>query len=203
MTSNEPTPDARKIGYARVSTDDQDLTTQLQLLGEEGVRSRDIFRDHGISGAKSSRPGLDALLSYVEAGDLIVVTKLDRLGRSTAHVITMLQELRERGIFVKVLDSGMDNRTIAGSTMLNMLSVFASMEREFIRERTRAGLATAKREGRVGGRPPKVDTKRAALIQRMHDEGTSVTEIAATLGISRPTVYRYLSTSETAGQEKS
>ncbi|PPF73379.1 recombinase family protein [Pseudoclavibacter sp. Z016] len=192
MTATATTTATRLLGYARVSTGDQSTDTQLYDLAQAGVPARDTFADHGVSGAKTSRPGLDSLLDYAESGDVIVVTKLDRLGRSTAHVITLLDQLAARGVYVRVLDSGLDNSTITGKAMLQMLSVFADMEREFIRERTRAGLATAKREGRVGGRPPKVDTKRAALIQRMHDEGTSVTEIAATLSIARPTVYRYL-----------
>lgn len=192
MTATERTPDARLIGYVRVSTDDQDLALQLEALSTAGVAERDTFKDHGVSGSKSSRPGLDKMLAYVEPGDIIVVYKLDRLGRSTAHVVTLLQELKERNIFVRVLDSGLDNSTISGEAMLQLLAVFASMEREFIKERTKAGLAVAKAKGNKGGRPPKIDAKQTARMRKMHDDGHSVTEIADTFKVTRQTVYRHL-----------
>lgn len=194
MTATSATPAARLIGYVRVSTDDQDLALQLDALALAGVPERDTFRDHGVSGSKASRPGLDAMLAYVEPGDIVLVYKLDRLGRSTAHVVTVMHELAERGIYVRVLDSGLDNSTVSGRAMLQMLAVFADMEREFIRERTKAGLAVAKTKGHKGGRPPKIDAKQTARMQKMHDDGHSVTEVADMFKVTRQTVYRHLDT---------
>lgn len=181
------------VGYARVSTDKQDEARQLSALREHGItKKRYLYVDHAVSGAKTSRPEFDRMLEDLEEGDVVVVSELDRLGRNTGHVILTIAELRERGIFVRSLADRIDSSTDAGEAMLQMLAVFAGMERRFIQRRTRAGLAEAKAQGRVGGRPRALDSKKAALAVRLSDEGEKVRDIAKTLGVSEPTIYRYL-----------
>lgn len=146
--------------------------------------------DHGVSGRTTCRPGLDALLADVEPGDTIVVYKLDRIGCSTAHVAQLLAELTERGIFIESISDGLNSSTPTGRAMLQMLAIFAEMERSFIQERTIAGLAAAKAQGRTGGRPKALDGKRAKQAQALRDAGESVPDIARALGASVATVYR-------------
>lgn len=187
----------RLIGYARVSTAEQDEAYQRAKLTDAGVQPRDIYVDHGVSGTKTSRPAWDRMLDEergLQPGDTLVVWKLDRMGRNSGHVITTIQALVDRGINVRTLD-GIDTTTATGRGMLGMLAVFAQMERDFNSERTRAALDHKREQGITGGRPRSVDTKQARLIQRMYDEGEKVPYIARTLRISRATVYRYLSAS--------
>src|SRR5690606_2726 len=125
-------------------------------LDAAGIPKRDRYTDRGVSGSKTSRPEFDRMLEDVEPGDTIVVWKLDRLGRSSGHVMTVIDSLVKRGVHVRTLD-GVDTTTSTGRAMLGMLAVFAQMERDFIVERTVAGLASAKAQGRTGGRPPKLD----------------------------------------------
>lgn len=191
MTSITAEATGRLIGYARVSTAAQDEELQLAALRASGVAPRDTYTDHGVSGSKTSRPQLDAMLSHVEAGDTVVVWKLDRLGRNSGHVITVIDNLVKRGVNVRTLD-GVDTTTSTGKAMLGMLAVFAEMERGFIQERTKAGLAVAKTEGRTGGRPKALDSKKAKLAQRLYDDGEPVKEIAETLHVGVATIYRYL-----------
>lgn len=178
------------LGYLRVSTGKQDEQLQHDALDKAGVLKRNRYVDHGVSGSKTSRPKLDEMLADAQPGDTITVYKLDRLGRSTAHVAGLIQYLTERGIFVESLSDGLDSRTPTGRAMLQMLSIFAEMERAFIRERTVAGLAAAKAQGRVGGRPKSLDTKKAKQAQALRDANTSPADIARTLGVSIATVYR-------------
>lgn len=183
---------ARLIGYARISLSSQDEQMQLDALAQAGVSKRDIYSDKGVSGAKTSRPKLDQLLEDIEPGDTLVVFKLDRLGRNSGHVITMLSDLTERGINVRSVIDGLDTSTPTGRAMLGMLAIFAEMERGFIRERTRAGLIAAKAAGRVGGRPRSLDTLAAKTAQSHYDKGEKVADIAKSLKVSVPTIYRYL-----------
>lgn len=178
------------VGYARVSTDKQDEARQRSALKAEGIRH--IYTDHAQSGAKTSRPDFDKMLEALEPGDMVVVAELDRLGRNTGHVITTISELRERGIHVKSLADGVDSSTDMGEIMMQLLAVFAGMERRFIQRRTRSGLAEAKAQGRTGGRPRALDGDRAQLAVRLSDEGRTVRSIAKTLKVSEPTIYRYL-----------
>jgi len=178
------------LGYLRVSTGKQDEQLQHDALDKAGVLKRNRYVDHGVSGSKTSRPKLDEMLADAQPGDTITVYKLDRLGRSTAHVAGLIQHLTERGIFVESLSDGLDSRTATGRAMLQMLSIFAEMERSFIRERTVAGLAAAKAKGRVGGRPKTLDNKKARQAQALRDANTSPADIARTLGVSVATVYR-------------
>jgi len=187
------TDTGRMIGYARVSTSAQDETLQLEALTTKGgVLRRDIYVDHGVSGSKTSRPQLDAMLEHVEPGDTIVVYKLDRLGRNAGHVITLLDDLTKRGIYVRSIGDGLDTSTETGEAMMGMLAIFAKMELDFIKQRTRSGLATAKAQGRTGGRPRSLDTKAAKIAQAEYDKGEKVADIAKALKVSVPTVYRYL-----------
>jgi DNA invertase Pin-like site-specific DNA recombinase len=179
-----------RIGYLRVSTGKQDEQLQHDALDAAKVLKRNRYVDHGVSGTKTSRPGLDALLHDVQPGDTIVVYKLDRIGRSTAHVAKLIAELTERGVSIESISDGLNSSTPTGRAMLQMLAIFAEMERSFIAERTVAGLAAAKAQGRTGGRPRVADTKQARKAQALRDSGESVPEIASTLGVSIATVYR-------------
>jgi DNA invertase Pin-like site-specific DNA recombinase len=188
------TTTGRLIGYARVSTAEQDEAYQRAKLTEAGVQARDIYVDHGVSGTRTSRPAWDNMLDEergLQEGDTLVVWKLDRLGRNSGHVITTIEALVSRGIHVRTLD-GIDTTTTTGKAMMGMLAVFAQMERDFNSERTRAALDHKREQGITGGRPRSVDATQAHLIQRMYDEGHKVPEIMRTLKISRATVYRYL-----------
>ena len=188
MTTSTNT--GQRLGYLRVSTGKQDEQLQHDALDKAGVLKRNRYTDHGVSGTKTSRPGLDALLADVEPGDTIVVYKLDRIGRSTAHVAQLLADLSERGIFIESISDGLNSSTPTGRAMLQMLAIFAEMERSFIQERTIAGLAAAKAQGRTGGRPKALDGKRAKQAQTLRDAGESVPDIARALGASVATVYR-------------
>lgn len=183
-----------RLGYVRVSTGKQDEQMQHDALDKARVLKRARYVDHGISGTKTSRPGLDALLSDAAAGDTIVVYKLDRLGRSTAHVAQLIADLTARGVFIESISDGLNSSTPTGRAMLQMLAIFAEMERSFIQERTVAGLASAKAQGRVGGRPKATDTKQARQAQALRDAGESVPDIARALGVSAATVYRITKT---------
>lgn len=184
------------VGYARVSTDKQDEARQFAALKAEGIRF--IYTDHAVSGAKISRPEYDRMLGELEPGDMVVVAELDRLGRNTPHVIMTISELRERGIYVKSIADGVDSSTDMGEAMMQFLAIFAGMERRFIQRRTRSGLAEARAQGRVGGRPRALDSDRARLAVRLSDEGKSVRSIASTLKVSEATIYRYLNAAKEA-----
>ncbi|MFF7292013.1 recombinase family protein [Microbacterium sp. NPDC008134] len=178
------------LGYIRVSTGKQDEQLQHDALDQASVLKRNRYVDHGISGAKTERPALDALLADVATGDVITVYKLDRIGRSTAHVASLLEELTQRGVHIRSLSDGLDSTTPTGKAMLQMLAIFAELERSFIQERTMAGLAAARAQGRVGGRPKKVNDAKHRQAQTLRDAGESVPDIAKTLGVSVATVYR-------------
>ncbi|WP_336653276.1 MULTISPECIES: recombinase family protein [unclassified Leucobacter] len=182
-----------RLGYVRVSTSNQDEALQHEALDRAKVLKRNRYADHGVSGAKQDRPGLDALLSDAQAGDTIVVYKLDRLGRSTAHVAGLIEELTQRGIFIESVGDGLSSSTPTGRAMLQMLAIFAEMERSFIRDRTKAGLAEARKAGRTGGRRAVLDAKQVKQVQALRAAGTPVPDIARTMGVSVATVYRTLS----------
>lgn len=179
-----------RLGYVRVSTGKQDETLQHDALDGAKVLKRNRYVDHGVSGTKTSRPGLDALLADAQPGDTIVVYRLDRLGRSTLHIAQLLADLTERGIYIESIADGLNSSTPMGRAMLQMASIFAEMERNIIAERTTAGLAAAKAQGRTGGRPKATDSKQARQAQKLRDGGESVPDIARALGVSVATVYR-------------
>jgi DNA invertase Pin-like site-specific DNA recombinase len=185
-----------RLGYTRVSTSAQDEQLQLDALDGAKVLRRNRYSDHGVSGTKVSRPGLDAMLADAyaerEAGHevTIVLYRLDRLGRSSLHIAQLLSDLTERGINIESISDGLNSATPMGRAMLQMASIFAEMERNIIAERTVAGLAAAKAQGRTGGRPKVTDSAKARKAQTLRDAGESIREIASTLGVSIATVYR-------------
>jgi DNA invertase Pin-like site-specific DNA recombinase len=177
------------IGYARVSTTDQNPQLQLDALLEAGAKR--VFTDY-VSGAAASRPHLDKCLDHLREGDVLTVWKLDRLGRNTQHVLAVVDGLTSRGIGFRSLTEGLHTDGPMGKAMLTIMAAFAQLERDTIIERTRAGLAAAAANGRKGGRPRKVDDADAAKARSLREKGITATDIAKMLGVSRATVYRYL-----------
>lgn len=181
------------VGYARVSTAEQNPAHQSDALLRAGVAPGDIHTDVA-SGAKASRPQLDLALRLMRDGDTLVITRLDRLGRSLLHLVTLGAQLRDRGIGLHVLEQGIDTGTAEGRAMFGMLSVLAELQRELIVANTRDGRLTAARaRGRVGGRRPKLTGEQAALAQQLYDaRDKTVAQIAALFGVPRSTVYGHL-----------
>lgn len=182
----------RLIGYARVSTAEQDLQLQLDALDKAGCVK--VFEDK-VSGARSKRPGLDACIAALAPGDTLVVWRLDRLGRSMPHLVGLVEKLMGKGIgFRSLLDGAIDTTTASGELMFHIFSSLAQFERRLVQERTTAGLNVARARGRLGGRPAiTAADPRVAAAKRLHqDRSLSIDEICKTLGISRPTFYRYL-----------
>ena len=192
----------RLIGYARVSTGEQDLQPQLDALKTAGCPDADIYTDKA-SGVRGNRPGLDACVEALEPGDTLVVWRLDRLGRSMPHLVGLVEELLGKDIgFRSLSDGAIDTTTASGELMFNIFSSLAQFERRLIQERTRSGLAAARARGRKGGRRPiPADHPRVLTAKRMHkDRGLSINQICKTLGISRPTFYRYLALPDVAAE---
>lgn len=179
-----------RIGYGRVSTLDQHASIQRELLEAAGCER--VFLDEGISGAKASRPELDKCLDYLRPGDVLVVTKLDRLGRSVKNLIELAENLRERGIDLVATQQQIDTTTSTGKLLFTMLAAIAEFERDLIRERTRDGLAAARAQGKVGGRPAAVGQDVLDLALARKARGQSVATIAKELGVGRSTMYRAL-----------
>jgi DNA invertase Pin-like site-specific DNA recombinase len=184
------------IGYARVSTTDQNPQLQLDALREAGAAR--VFTDHGVSGSTARRPQLDAALDHLRDGDVLTVWKLDRLGRNTQHVLAVIEQLTSGGIGFRSLTEGLHTEGPMGKAMLTIMAAFAQLERDTMIERTRAGLAAAAANGRNGGRPRKVDDAAAAKARNLREKGINATDIAKMLGVSRATVYRYLSVAAAA-----
>jgi len=181
---------ATKFGYARVSTDYQRLDLQRDALRAAGC-SR-IFEDK-VSGARVSRPGLDQALSHLRAGDTLVIWRLDRLGRTTHQLVGLLEQFERDGIKLQSLQDGIDPSTSLGRAMLQIGAVFAEMERNLIRERTKAGLSAARARGRLGGRKEKLDAAAVDTAKRlMQDPDLTMQQIADRLKVNRATLYRAL-----------
>jgi DNA invertase Pin-like site-specific DNA recombinase len=183
-----------KIGYARVSTDEQTHDLQLDALKQAGCAQ--IFSDT-ITGAKATRLGLEQTLSHLRAGDTLVVWKLDRLGRTLKQLIELMNQFNSQGIGFQSLTEQIDTTTPGGKLIFHIFGALAEFERDLIRERTRAGLAAARARGRVGGHPRSAlgDPKKAALALSMYQaKQHSIRDICATLGVSKATLYRYLKT---------
>lgn len=179
-----------KIGYARVSTADQHLRMQEDALKSAGCE--EIYTDV-ISGVKSQRPGLDKALSFAREGDTIVVWKLDRLGRSIQHLIQTITSLMDKKIGFKSLQENIDTSTSGGKLIFHIFSALAEFERDLIQERTQAGLKAARARGKMGGRPPLLDTRQINRMIEMYDEHrNTVAEICKIYNISRPSFYNYL-----------
>lgn len=185
---------AKLVGYARVSTEDQELALQRDALRAAGCCTEWIFVDK-VSGARTQRPGLDACLDALESGDTLVVWRLDRLGRSMPHLVALIQDLLGKGIaFRSLCDGAIDTTSASGELIFHIFSALAQFERRLIQERTKAGLTAARARGRKGGRRPTTgDDPRVKTAQRMHAGRTlTVKQICKTLAISRATFYRYL-----------
>ncbi len=179
-----------KIGYARVSTLDQNLELQTDALEKAGCEK--IFTDRA-SGAKDDRQGLSDAIEFSRAGDSLVVWKLDRLGRSLKHLIETINQLHEKKVgFVSVQES-IDTTTSGGKLIFHVFGALAEFERELIRERTNAGLASARARGRLGGRPKAMTARQIKMAKTMlADPNTTIKEVCETLEVSKSTLYRYL-----------
>jgi len=180
---------AARLGYARVSTGDQDHALQIDALNAAGVDK--IFTDT-MSGSKAERPGLRDLLDYARPGDTLVTWKLDRLGRSAIAVMQLANDLRELGIELHITTLNIDTNTSAGKLVYTILAGVAEMERDMIRERTNAGLDAARARGRVGGRPTVWTPERVTTAERMLAGGATATEIAQACSVSIKSVRRWL-----------
>jgi DNA invertase Pin-like site-specific DNA recombinase len=182
-----------RIGYARVSTKDQSLDLQVDALKDAGCEQ--VFQEVA-SGFKTARPALDDLLSRLRAGDVLVIWKLDRLGRSLKHLVALTADLLDREVGLISLNDPIDTTTPQGRLVFNIFASLAEFERELIRERTQAGLKAARARGRKGGRPKglsKEAKQKAMAAETLYREGElSVQEICDQLGISKPTLYAYL-----------
>lgn len=179
-----------KIGYARVSTTDQNLESQIALLKEAGCVK--IFEDM-ISGSKAERKGLKEMLEYARAGDSIVIYKLDRLGRSLKELLTLIDDLKKREITLIILSQNIDTSTSTGKLMLQLFGMIAEFERELIRERTMAGLKSARARGKLGGRRYILNASQIENLKLIHSAGkTSIMEMCEMFKIKKPTLYKYL-----------
>lgn len=177
------------IGYARVSTPEQDLTPQLDALRDAGCER--TFSDHA-SGAKANRTGLAEALSHARKGDVLVVWKLDRLGRTMKGLIDLSAELAAKGIGLRSITDGIDTAGTAGKLVFHIMAAMAEMERDLIRERTTAALIVARRGGRVGGRKTVMTPRRVEAARKLLASGMSAREIAPAIGVSVATLYRHL-----------
>ena len=179
-----------KIGYARVSTHDQYLGMQEDALKQEGCEQ--IYTDIA-SGAKTDRLGLDEAINHLRANDILVVWKLDRLGRSMQHLIQTIRLLDGKNIGFKSLQEDINTTTSGGKLIFHIFGALAEFERDIIRERTQAGLTAARKRGRLGGRPPMLNPRQVKRLIELYDEQQStVNEICKIFNISRPSFYNYL-----------
>ena len=186
------------LGYARVSTTAQNPSLQLDALNEAGCER--IFTDTA-SGARSDRPELTKALDYLRAGDVLVVWRLDRLGRSLPHLVQTMADLEDRKIGFRSLTEGLDTTSAAGRFVVGVFMSLAAFERDLIRERTMAGLAAARARGRRGGRKRAISDEDLAMARDLLAPGTrSVAEVARSLGCGRSTLYRALAAPEAAPQ---
>jgi DNA invertase Pin-like site-specific DNA recombinase len=184
---------ATLIGYARCSTDAQDLTAQRQRLLELGVTEPRIYLDHGLTGTDRARPGLDQALAALRDGDTLVVPKLDRLARSVPDARAIGDDLTARGIKLSLGGQVYDPTDPMGKMFFNILATFAEFEVDLLRLRTREGMAIARARGRLKGRQPKLTLKQQNELRRMHATGDyTISDLAELFKVSRPTVYRTL-----------
>ncbi len=187
------------IGYARVSTAEQNLDLQREALTGAGCRK--IFEDT-ISGTRAERPGLTQALDTLRTGDTLVVWKLDRLGRSVKQLVDLVAELRAEGIEFHSLTDAINTGTPSGRFFFHVMASLAEMERELTVERTRAGLETARKLGRTGGRKPKMTPSKIESARRLLASGTPPKDVAKNLGVSVPTLYRWIPATAVSQGEK-
>ena len=183
------------IGYARVSTQDQNLELQREALRQAGCQK--VFEDQ-VSGTRAERPGLTKAQEMLREGDMLVVWKLDRLGRSVKQLVDLAGELQQRGVQFKSLTDAIDTGTPSGRFFFHVMASLAEMERDLIVERTRAGLEVARQLGRTGGRKPKMTDSKIASARKLLDSGMPPRDVAQNLGVSVPTLYRWLPASASA-----
>lgn len=184
-----------QIGYARVSTQDQDLCLQYEALHQ--AQCDKIYEDKA-SGAKASRDSLKRALDVLRENDSLVVWKFDRLGRSVKDLVNIVCELEQRGVHFKSLTDQIDTSTTASRFFFHVMASLAQMERDLTVERTRAGLDATRRQGRTGGRKRKMDDSKIAAAKRLLLDGISPREVAKTLSVSIPTLFRWLPVSQKA-----
>jgi DNA invertase Pin-like site-specific DNA recombinase len=181
---------SQRLGYGRVSTQDQNLEAQADALKKAGADK--VFIEK-ITGTKASRPELDKLREQMRHGDTLVVTRLDRLGRSTKDLLSIASELEEKGVELEVLEQNINTKTPEGKLFFTMIAAMAEFEHSLMVARTKDGLAAARARGRLGGRKPKLTDIQKKQVKKLYDERElTVREIAATFNITPPTVYRAL-----------
>jgi len=182
-----------RVGYARCSTDKQDLAAQRAALLDLGVEPDRIYTDHGLTGRNRERPGLDQALAAVREGDTLVVAKLDRLARSVPDAREIADTLQARGIRLALGGAVYDPADPMGKMFFNILATFAEFESDLIRLRTREGMAIARAKGKLRGKKPKLSERQSRELRRMYDTGDySVSDLAEVFSVSRPTIYRTL-----------
>ncbi len=177
------------IGYARVSTHDQNLDLQQDALRHEGCEK--IFVDE-VSGAQAARPGLQQAMDQLREGDVLVVWRLDRLGRSLRNLLELVAKLEDKKVGFRSIQESMDTSSSGGKLIFHVFGALAEFERNLIRDRTNAGLAAARARGRTGGRHKKLDEQQRQLVTRLYKEGTPISEILKTVKISKGTLYSYV-----------
>ena len=181
------------IGYARCSTDKQDLSAQRQTLRDLGVTEGRIYTDHGLTGTNRDRPGLDQALAAVREGDTLVVPKLDRLARSVPDARAIAAQLEAKGVMLALGASVYNPSDPMGKMFFNILATFAEFEADLIRLRTREGMAIARAKGKLRGKQPKLSEKQQKELCRMKETGEySISDLAELFSVSRPTIYRCL-----------
>jgi DNA invertase Pin-like site-specific DNA recombinase len=184
---------ATLIGYARCSTDEQDLTAQRKILRDLGVADDHVYLDHGLTGTNRDRPGLAQALAAVRAGDTLVVPKLDRLARTVPDARDIGDSLAARGIKLSLGVAIYDAADPMGKMFFNILATFAEFEVDLLQMRTREGMAIARAKGKLKGKQPKLSTKQQAHLVQLHTTSEhSIADLAELFSVSRPTVYRIL-----------
>jgi DNA invertase Pin-like site-specific DNA recombinase len=187
------------IGYARVSTSDQNLDVQREAL--QAAECDRIFTDEGLSGTTRRRPGLDQALAALSSGDTLVVWKLDRLGRSLAHLVRLITDLGGRGIHFRSLSDPIDTGSAGGRLVLHTMGALAEFERSLIVERTQAGIQAARRRGEKLGRKPSLTPEQVAMAARLIENGESPRAVARSLKIGKSTLYHHLPSARSAEAE--